>query len=74
VGNNTVSGVIEYTSAGALVNTYTPTGINGPRRIAFDSIGNLWVPNSSGSSMLKLSSAGALLATVTVGMPPRISD
>jgi hypothetical protein len=69
VADNTANSIIEYSSTGALLNTYT-TGINGPRQIAFDDFGNLWVPNWGTTTVVKLSSAGSVLATVTVGSEP----
>ena len=69
VGDNTANSIIEYSSAGALLNTYT-TGIHGPRIIAFDSLGNLWVPNNGSNTLVKLSSGGTVLATATVGNGP----
>jgi len=66
VADNSAPSIIEYSSAGALLNTYT-TSISSPRSIAFDGYGNLWVPSSSTNTVTKLSSAGAVLGVYTLG-------
>jgi streptogramin lyase len=42
--------------------TYTGGGLNGPQGIAIDGSGNAWIANLSGSSVTKISSAGAVLS------------
>ena len=70
-GNIWVAGansVLEYSSAGSLLATYTGGGLGGPSNntagIAIDGDSKFWVPNSNGSVTL-LSSSGAALSPAT---------
>jgi uncharacterized repeat protein (TIGR01451 family) len=62
------SSVLEYSSSGSLLATYTGGGLGGPGNntagIAIDGDGKFWVPNSGGSVSL-LSSSGAALSPST---------
>jgi streptogramin lyase len=51
--------LIELTSAGAAIGTYTGNGLNTPSVLGIDVSGNLWVPNENDVTISEFSNAGA---------------
>jgi DNA-binding beta-propeller fold protein YncE len=45
--------------------TYASGGLSGPKGVAVDGGGNVWVANSTGNSVTKLDNTGAALSTAT---------
>ena len=57
-------------SSGGSVVTHTYSVGTGPRGIAIDSSGNIWVTNNGSNTVTKLSSSGSTLGTYPVGTYP----
>jgi len=57
--------VYRYSSSGVLLNTYT-TSVNQPKDILVDAAGNIFVANSGGSDIVKITPAG-VTTTITTG-------
>ena len=68
VTNQGSDNVTEFSSAGALIETYTVG--SAPTGIAIDGSGNVWVVNQDSDSVTELSSAGAVLGTFIVSTSP----
>ncbi len=68
VTNQGSNNVTEFSSAGALIETYTVG--SAPTGIAIDGSGNVWVTNQDSDSVTDLSSAGAVLGTFIVSTSP----
>jgi DNA-binding beta-propeller fold protein YncE len=70
VGSETNNSILKFSSAGALLGTFTTDHINVPTGMAFNSSGNLFVANGTSGAINEYSSSGAFLntfATVPIG-------
>ncbi len=67
----TAGTVVELSSGGGLLNTFSSVTNGGDARLKFDSAGNLWICSSSGSTMTELSPTGATIGTYTFPVTPR---
>jgi len=65
VTSTTGNSVIELSSSGSLVGSFTSEDMSGPAGIAIDGAGDAWITNSTGNTVSELSNAGAVLSGTT---------
>jgi hypothetical protein len=68
VANMGATTVSVFTSSGAAANGSPWTAGSGPGALAYDAVGNLWVANFTGNSLIELSASGSVLQTIMGGV------
>lgn len=67
-GSFTGNTILKFSSAGALLGTFTTDHLSAPVGMAFDSSGNLYVANNSSGSITEYSATGTYLKTFVTGL------